>query len=441
MGQKVTRRIHIVTVVFWLAVLTTPALTATKSKPKPRIKVFLNTGAEVVGDVYSSSKGSLRIKTKKKTVSVFWLNILSMDRVDTDGNVLKEGNTAVDRGKAFLDAGMKDDAAYIFVKAIKKKPALKKEIERIYQRAETPLPIGLGGEAKDGERLLAMKHSALIPTIDEVKFSIEQAKQWGTAAKSVAKLTHLIETEHFMIYSAWSKKDDKRLRQIYEKLYSKLCSVFAVNPKENIWIGKLPVFAFWKRQDFVRFAVETAGAPPTMAARAGGFAGTRYKGGKPFHYVVLGEVKPDGVSKQRATTWFYELLIHETTHAFNYRYINDKRIPSWMNEGMAETMSALMIPKCSAARKLRYVTKTMSGTGNAYFESFFAAGNIPMSDGSYGLAHSLIRYLRSRGPQKLRKLYEEVKGGKTDDEALKSVYGFSRMGLASRWRKAAGKVR
>jgi hypothetical protein len=310
-------------------------------------------------------------------------------------------------------------------------------IERIreaYEAARVLLPPAFGGEQrKAGATLADRKYTCPSPAL--VGANLRRAEAWRDKAATITANVHLIETEHFLIYSAWPKSDDRALFGIYERLYKKLCKQFDIPDEENIWAGKLPVYAFWEKADYMKFAMETCGMSPAMAQGSAGFAGKR----GPFSFVVLGPVYEDGGSKQRARKWFFELLTHESTHAFLGRYINDRHVISWVNEGIAETTAATLVPRSQASRKLKHAHRQMKSRDPRSLQDMLRADHIPLDPFFYGCAQSLVRFLIERDREKFIEFVELIKDGKSDEQALKQIYGWDQRQLLALWARALGR--
>ena len=304
-----------------------------------------------------------------------------------------------------------------------------KAIKAVYSEARRKLPVRLGGKKAVSWRPRRYQ----LPPPQAITKVLEQMEQWGEKMKKIAPKTHRIETEHFVIFSAWNKSDDAKLKGIYEKLYTALCKQFDVPATENLWIGKLPVFAFWEKRGFVEFSVNVCGTPAAMAQQASGFAG--YRG--MYQFVNLGPVMTDGTSKSRAQTRFYELLVHESTHAFLIRYINFHQVANWLNEGVAEMLSATFVPKGDAPQKLKSAHAAVKGGRGPLFLPMFTARNIPLTSESYGAAQSLARFLVFKGKSKFIQLVYRMKDGVGSEEALKDVYGLSHKELLKQWMRKA----
>jgi len=243
------------------------------------------------------------------------------------------------------------------------------------------------------------------------------------ARKDVAPAMHMTETEHFLIFSAWPRSDDRPMGIAAEKLYDALCSQFSVPRSENIFAGKCPIYTLATKEQFTKF---TEVVDKSKFSKAAGYHCQRSDG---FCYLVLSQVN----SKQ----WFYELLTHEGTHAFVGRYLTNRFLPTWVNEGLAETMAATLVPGSQAGRK--YVQATAEVLRKRLDVSHVFE-KVEMNNVDYGVAQSLVRYLIARDRKGFIEFFRLLKEGKTDEEALKEVYDLTREQLLDAWRKAAAKA-
>lgn len=251
------------------------------------------------------------------------------------------------------------------------------------------------------------------------------AKRWAEkASKTIVSSMHLVETEHFLIYSAWSRSNDKPLAKTCEKVYDALIKQFNLTGREQVWAGKLPIYVFWEKEDYNRFIAEVTESTRNNPhlVEAGGF----YSQKGDMSYVVLNAV--------RSKTWFYTLLVHETTHAFAGRYISKRHLPDWVSEGLADYMAARLVPDGSASDK--YVSATRKAIKDRIdirpvFEE------VELDSFWYGIAQSLVRYLISQKREAFVALVEDLKDGVATEAALKKHYGLTTDQLAAKWRRAA----
>ena len=410
------------------------------SRQRPKrltIDLLLSTGAKHSGEPIRCDKRHVILKVKGGSKRLLLANIVQFSLKFSDeqnGGLagLAEGPRNLASGKLLLERRMVPLATMCFKRAIDAAPGMIDAVKSEFDKAKVPLPAELGGKAGQAKR---KKRRYLLPTPRQIEVCTATAKAWGDKMKEIAPKTHLIETEHFRVYSAWPKSDDKALSVIYEKMYKALCKQFNIPSGENIWIGKLPVFAFWTKDRFVKFCMRVCKISMDTANSAAGFAGTRSVNKTRFRFVCLGPVKMKGMSKSRTRQWFFELLVHESTHVFLDRFHGPRHVISWVNEGLAETIAAKLVPKTFAERKMKEAHKEVRST-NRDFSAMFTAKGIPLESFYYGVAQSLTQYLIARDKKKYIRFIELIKEGKTDAEALNEAYGLTHKTLARAWKKA-----
>jgi hypothetical protein len=257
------------------------------------------------------------------------------------------------------------------------------------------------------------------PTPRQVEAAMAKAQEYADKVKTFAPGLRTVETPHFRIYSTFPTSDDKPLTETVEGMYVALCGQFDIPAKDNIWVGKCTLFLLAKDEDYVKFTKEVDKA---NLVSAGGYC-SHYSMG--MVYVIM---RPCSTR-----TRFYEVLVHEHTHGFLARYLSDKEIPSWLNEGLADLMAAKLVPGCYAQKLVVNSTKTVikekkdiSYIFEKVKESF-----------DYGVAQSLVQFLIARDRAGFIKLITEIKQGVEEEQALKDVYKLSHTELLKAWFAAA----
>ena len=78
---------------------------------------------------------------------------------------------------------------------------------------------------------------------------------WAAKARdNISESLRLIETDHFLIYTAFDKRDDGLLRSECERFHDRLAETFSIPQGRKLWRAKLIVFAFRRGDAFVEFA-------------------------------------------------------------------------------------------------------------------------------------------------------------------------------------------
>ena len=253
---------------------------------------------------------------------------------------------------------------------------------------------------------------------EQIRRNRERAQEWGRKIReTISKDLGVIETAHFLIYTTWARRDHAALAARCEAMYRALCREFNIPAARTIWAGKCPIFMFWKEEQFDAF---TRTVDRRGAVGAGGY---NVQTGDGFTYIVLNHTK--------TTTWFYEVLIHESTHAFLGRYLTNRAIPRWANEGLAEYMVAKLVKDCQANVKYEAATR-LAVQRNLPVSPIFRMVRPHWFD--YGIAQSLVRYLAATNRSGFIRFIQLIKEGKPESEALQEGMKLTHRDLESAWR-------
>jgi hypothetical protein len=281
-----------------------------------------------------------------------------------------------------------------------------------------------------GTTTLAVKPPASAPTTKphcapatpgQIEANTKLANDWFEKGKEIVGTMHLVETQHFLLYSAWNASNDAALSEIAERMYAALCRQFDVPLTEQFWAGKFPIYIFWEADHFKKFSKDVVGFEKEGAA---GFCGSRGK----FVYVVLGPA--------RDRNWFFELMIHETTHGFISRYLCDRGIPTWVNEGMADLMASTLVEHTNAARRYVDATRDVLKRGK---DPRGVLKDVELNEFDYGIAQSFVRFLIAADREKFIKFFGLLKDGQETEAAMKEAYNWTLDEFIQNWaRTAAG---
>ncbi len=266
-----------------------------------------------------------------------------------------------------------------------------------------------------------------IPTTPEqIQRNREMAVEMADKAKEFVKL-RVLETDHYTLYTAIGPENDGGLKEAVERLYKGLCKQFDVPASQCIYAGKCPIFILADEKQITRFStqVDKMEAPTTE-----GYQG-RYGS---FAYIVLRYPK--------TSNRFYEVLSHEGTHSFVGRYITNKIVPTWVDEGLADLTAATFVPGCFAERNHVYAAKQVALKGEDITHVFtkFREGNAAGAAFDYGVAQSLVRYLVEKDRKGFIKFITLMKEGKPEEDALKEACHMSIKELQDNWTAAVRRV-
>ncbi len=249
------------------------------------------------------------------------------------------------------------------------------------------------------------------PTLsaDDQQAAITQLKAFADqAAQQTDPPLTLHETDFFLFYTDLPPREARNWASLLDKMYRRLCRLFALPEDENIWRGKALLFVYRNQQDFIAFETEHFDYVP--GPNTAGLCHTRSDGN-----VTICFYRQDN-------QWdFAQVLVHEAVHGFLHRYRSPARIASWVNEGLAEVISAELVPKSrQVASKRRYALKLMKHNGNLG-SSFFTAEHI--SGWQYGVAASLTDFMIRKNKSGYVAFVNGIKAGTHWRQSLEENYG------------------
>jgi hypothetical protein len=262
------------------------------------------------------------------------------------------------------------------------------------------------------------------PTAEQEQAAIAAAQR---QAVEVAKELHLrlreVQTNHCLIFTDWDPRETSFLRANLEGAYAAVSRQFNLSPRQNIFLGKLPVYMLATQDAFMRFAQKVDHY--SANDRVAGYYYGRTDG---IGHLVMWKPKVDGSNvKQARQDWAY-VLAHEFTHAFVARYRTNALVPTWLNEGLAEVVASGEFPRPQAIEQAR----EMAGEHRSIAEIF----NAEHPDAPwYPVMQTLVQTLIARDHRAFLSMFDDVKNGIPIEKAMKNRYGWSEADLERAWRR------
>ncbi len=233
----------------------------------------------------------------------------------------------------------------------------------------------------------------------------------------------LRETEHFLIWTDWARAERGALESWCEEMYTSLARRFGVSGGESIFAGKCPVYCLRSRKRFT----QVAGLLDHYDVR--GALG--YTSSAPNGHVHVVVCRQGGSLAARDA--FASTLIHEGTHAFLHRYRSTRRIPMWLNEGLANCVAeAVLGDRCSNDRAAEAVGRAVVSGGYTYGAMFADSGMLDAR--YYAVAHGLVAHLIDRDATGLVGMIDDIKLGASGGAALEGRFGLTFESLDRAWR-------
>ncbi|QQE11946.1 hypothetical protein JD969_00275 [Planctomycetota bacterium] len=220
-----------------------------------------------------------------------------------------------------------------------------------------------------------------------------------------------VETDYFLFYTDLNRNEAKKWSAELDRMYVRLADLFGVAKGRNIWRGKCLIFVFSKERKFHEFESKVYGVEFTPAN--GKVLGRCYQRANGDVHVVF--------YRQQEDSLFARILVHEASHGFLFRYRSKARVPSCWNEGLADTIADMLLPRFDLLRARQAMgVKFMRDNGNPG-GGFFEAEHIqPMQ---YGIASKLTQYMIKQDKKRYVNFINAIKSGVDWQLALAKYYG------------------
>jgi len=131
---------------------------------------------------------------------------------------------------------------------------------------------------------------------------------------------------------------------------------------------------------------------------------------------------------------FAHMLVHETSHGFNHRWISPRRLPNWLNEGLAEWVGTQVVPRSRQVPLKEAEARAFMQSAGSLGPGFFTAENIQPVQ--YGIASQLVRFLVIRDRGKFAEFVRGIKEGMTPEESFQATFDGSLEDLVTAFGRA-----
>ena len=243
----------------------------------------------------------------------------------------------------------------------------------------------------------------------------------------VAKGEHTpycVATPHFEVGFSVPRTVGRTYAVLCERAYGNFCRKFSVPTAQTVWEGRCHVYIFATREEFRAFAA-TVHQSHSMA-NAGGYA--RINKRDPAIVLFL----HDGDHSR-----LKHVLIHEMTHVFLQLFHRSVKLNTWLHEGFAQFFEFSYEPRrsrlaASRTRIKRLVREGMHTRLNLFWEMTFPPDDLD----SYAQAWSLVDFMVKKGSAKRAgKFVLALKDGRSQEEALREVFGCSLARFEAAWKR------
>jgi len=281
-----------------------------------------------------------------------------------------------------------------------------------------------GGAAAKRARAILDKHQA------EVAASQERMRARGVApwpdlsadehAAEVAALEAFVEqvreafpqlersaTHEFIVVTDIPAREIGPFVANLDSMHDFLCDLYGIPRGEPVWKGKCLVIAFRQQADFQAFEERfmRVAAPPGVHGLC--------------HQSSDGRVIM-ACHQGRDLDAFAHMLVHETSHGFNHRWMSPQRLPNWLNEGLAEWVGTQVVPRSRQVPAKEVQARAFMQQTGSLGPGFLTADNIQPVQ--YGIASQLVKFLVARDRSKFAEFVRGIKEGMTAEESLQAAF-------------------
>ena len=281
-----------------------------------------------------------------------------------------------------------------------------------------------------------VRYQPSTPEEDAASVALSRKRKDEAQAELKVNLAE-VESPHFLIYTDWAPGDYGFLKDQCEGAYRVVCKQFDRSPKDNVFVGKLPIYMFAKQATFRKFAetVDEVTLPETVL---GYFVPVDEMGHMAMWKPGIGSGSSAGIGAGAtladAQRNWGRTLVHEFSHAFIHRYKSNARIPRWLNEGTAEVISESVLPTSNY-----YYWAREAAQQDVDLLPLFSDRNMPTGQ-MYPVMMTLVEFMVRRDRTKFLAMFNDMKDGTAAEDALKKAFNVDDAGLVKAWHAYALKL-
>jgi hypothetical protein len=395
--------------------------------------VFLRSGpaARVSGELLRYDAQTLVIRTRSDERELKWLELTPQSAFVLRSRVIdrEKASDWLALGEMGWSMGARDQARTALARAVKLDPSLKGRANEILATAAGSAVAAQPSKPSTTPAPTTRPSYYIASTPEQDAAAIERAQQFSAAVADKLEITFTeLQTPHFIVFTDWDPREFDFIKSNVEAAYAAVARQFEVPAKENIFVGKLPIFMFGRQEDFQTFSAEFHEMAPTPTL-LGYYA--EYGNGR-GHMAMW---KPNvaaarGNLRQAERQWAY-VLTHEFAHAFIARYHSHRPIPRWLNEGLAEVIAQRQFPDPQ-----RRIQARQQALARYDFTFLFDDDNMPGGE-FYPVMHTMTEMLLVQDPRRFLEMFRAIKDGMEGQAALTKFYGVDHEQLIAAWRQYA----
>ena len=216
------------------------------------------------------------------------------------------------------------------------------------------------------------------------------------------------ETAHFLFVSNIAPAHLAPYLKQLDAMHELMMQMYGIPEDVRVWKGKALIVAFVAREQFMHFEQKHLKQPPPVGAY-----GICHSGADGQVIVAC--------FRGRDPADFGQMLVHETSHGFMHRYKTATRVPSWLNEGLADHLGATIVPaSLDVPRRQQRALERLAMTRS--LGGILGANKRNIRSDQYGLSSLLVGFLIRSGEQQFADLIDNLKAGLDFRESLLASY-------------------
>ena len=404
----------------------------TPDKPIPA-EVYVKTAGPAVplrGSLVSYDEATFTLRVNNEDKTLGWTDV-----TPATAFVLRQKTIDRSRAEQLLklgrfgwDIGAKDQAQSALKSAVRMDASLKPKADEILAgpygtllaaAATRPVvnPVHPAGKRPPATRpgdAATVKFQK--PTPEQIDAAMKAAREQAESVESTLNVQlSEFETDHFLVFTDWPQREYGPLKTNLEAAYRIVSRQFDADPKETVFVGKLPVYMLARYDDFAAFAKQIDGFADVNEQTAGYYQGDT----RGYGHMAMWKPSPalvgNSSQSEAERLWGY-VLVHEFTHAFLARYKSNAFVPRWLNEGIAEVIAYTEFPYADRRRMARL----MAGN-RADVKFLFDDTNRPSGE-YYPVMQSMVEFLLATNKPGFQKMIDAIKNGTKPEQAMRDIY-------------------
>lgn len=231
------------------------------------------------------------------------------------------------------------------------------------------------------------------------------------------------ETHEFLFCSNIPDEQIAPYTKALDNMHDMMCEMYGIKKGEPVWKGKCLVMAFLDKSEFLSFEKVFLKNTDTPAQVYG--LCHSYSDGK----VIMSCYRGDNPSE------FAKMLVHETSHGFIHRYRTPARLPTWINEGMADWIAQALVPQDNTVKRRQQEAITRMYQTRSMGEKFLTTNDY-IEPWQYGTASSITDFLIKNDKQAYTRFIQGIKEGMKWEQSLQAAFKITPEQLVAAYGKA-----